>query len=233
MLRFSPTKLTGMIRLLLVDDQDLIRRGMKALLKTDESLLVVGEAENGERSLDLVASLQPDVVLMDVRMPVMDGVAATQAICQRFPETKVLILTTFGDETLVTQALQVGAAGYLLKDTPFEDLTQAIRLVHKGYTQIAPGLVNKVMAQPAMVQLTQTITAQSLSPDSPLLDLATLTPREREILDLIAQGASNREIAEALFIAEKTVRNHVTNILSRLGLRDRTQAAIMALQRLN
>jgi len=211
-----------MIRLLVVDDQDLIRRGMKALLKSDGELLVVGEAEHGERAIALVASLQPDVVLMDVRMPVMDGVAATKAICQQFPTTKVLILTTFEDEALVAQALRVGAVGYLLKDTPFEDLTQAIRLVHKGYTQIAPGLAHKIMAQ--------TVVAQSLPAASPPLDLATLTPREREILDLIAQGASNREIAQALFIAEKTVRNHVTNILSRLGLRDRTQAAIIALQ---
>jgi len=211
-----------MIRLLLVDDQDLIRRGMKALLKSDGELLVVGEAEHGERAIALVASLQPDVVLMDVRMPVMDGVAATKAIYQQFPTTKVLILTTFEDEALVAQALRVGAVGYLLKDTPFEDLTQAIRLVHKGYTQIAPGLAHKIMAQ--------TVVSQSLPAASPPLDLATLTPREREILDLIAQGASNREIAQALFIAEKTVRNHVTNILSRLGLRDRTQAAIIALQ---
>jgi DNA-binding NarL/FixJ family response regulator len=208
-----------MIRLLLVDDQDLIRRGMRALLKSDADLQVVGEAANGQEAIALVETLQPDVVLMDVRMPVMDGVAATQAICQQFLTTKVLVLTTFDDQEYVSQALRNGASGYLLKDTPFEDLTQAIRLVQKGYTQIAPGLASKAMAQ--------TPTPATLPPS----DLPELTAREQEILRLIAQGASNREIAQELYIAEKTVRNHVTSILSRLGLRDRTQAAIAALQK--
>ncbi len=205
-----------MIRLLLVDDQDLIRRGMTALLKSDEALQVVGEAANGQDAIALVASLTPDVVLMDVRMPVMDGVAATKAICQQFPGTKILVLTTFDDQEYVTQALQNGASGYLLKDTPFDELVQAIRFVHKGYTHIGPGLVNQ---------------AGTMAPAAPSTSvLAELTPREQEILQLIAQGASNREIAQSLYLAEKTVRNHVTNILSRLGLRDRTQAAIVALQ---
>ncbi|PSB23600.1 response regulator [Stenomitos frigidus] len=207
-----------MIRLLLVDDQDLIRRGMKALLKSDDTLQVVGEAANGQDAIALVAALTPDVVLMDVRMPVMDGVAATQAICQQFPGTKVLVLTTFDDQEYVTQALQKGASGYLLKDTPFEELVQAIRFVQKGYTQIGPGLSHKAIAAPPV-------------PPNPPLELTDLTPREQEILQLIAQGSSNREIAQVLFISEKTVRNHVTNILSRLGLRDRTQAAIVALQK--
>ncbi|MGA7935169.1 MAG: response regulator transcription factor [Kovacikia sp.] len=202
-----------MIRLLLVDDQSLIRRGMKALLKSDADLQVVGEAADGQEAIVQVGALRPDVVLMDVRMPVMDGVAATKEICQRFPETKVLILTTFDDEEYVKQALLHGAVGYLLKDTPFEDLTQAIRLVQKGYTQIAPGLASKAVAvQPAV--------------PSPPPGWDGLTPREQEILRLIAQGASNREIAQTLYISEKTVRNHVTNILGQLNLRDRTQAAI-------
>jgi DNA-binding NarL/FixJ family response regulator len=208
-----------MIRVLLVDDQSLIRRGLKALLKTDAELQVVGEAENGQAAIALVEILNPDVVLMDVRMPVMDGVAATQAVCQQFPQTKVLVLTTFDDGEYVKQALQFGASGYLLKDTPFEELTQAIRAVHKGYAQIAPGLLQKAIAQPQVTS-------------APAAGWQDLTPREREIVCLIAQGASNREIAQALYISEKTVRNHVTNILSRLNLRDRTQAAILALQQL-
>lgn len=216
-----------MIRLLLVDDQSLIRRGLKALLKTDAELEIVGEAENGEAAIAWLAHCAiaqpatelPDVVLMDIRMPIMDGVATTRAISQQFPQIKVLILTTFDDQDYVRQALHHGAAGYLLKDTPFEELTQAIRLVHKGYTQIGPGLANQLIPQ----TMTQPPTLPS--------GWADLTPREQEILQLIAQGASNREIAQTLYISEKTVRNHVTNILSRLNLRDRTQAAILALQR--
>ncbi|NET57677.1 MAG: response regulator transcription factor [Symploca sp. SIO2E6] len=203
-----------MIRILLVDDQSLIRRGLKALLKLEATLQVVGEADNGQTAIQLVETLQPDVVLMDIRMPVMDGVAATKEISQRFPEIKVLVLTTFDDDQYLTQALQYGAAGYLLKDTPPEELAQAIQAVHKGYTHLGPGLGKRVMAQ-------------IHPPPSPPPGWEELTPREQEILQLIATGASNREIAQELHITEKTVKNHVTNILSRLNLRDRTQAAIL------
>ena len=208
-----------MIRLVLVDDQSLIRRGLRALLTTDPELEVVGEAENSREAIDLVETLQPDLVLMDVRMPVMDGVQGTRQICQRFPNTKVLVLTTFDDREYVTQALQAGASGYLLKDTPFEELTLAIRLVHKGYTQLGPGLGNKVMIS-ASTQTTLTISDQ----------WEKLTPKEWEIVRLISQGASNREIAKTLIIAEKTVKNRITNILSLLNLRDRTQLAIVVIQ---
>ncbi|MGJ3251733.1 MAG: response regulator [Elainellaceae cyanobacterium] len=206
-----------MIRLLLVDDQDLIRRGLKALLKPETSLQVVGEAENGHQAIQQTESLMPDVVLMDVRMPSMDGVAATREICQRFPETKVLVLTTFDDDEYVAQAVRYGASGYLLKDTPSEELVQAIHSVHKGYTHLGPGLANKLLhyAPP---------THHVAVPPG----WTELTPREHEILRLIAQGASNQEIAETLYISEKTVKNHVTSILSRLNVRDRTQAAILA-----
>ncbi|WP_373539430.1 response regulator [Chamaesiphon sp.] len=209
-----------MIRLVLVDDQSLIRRGLRALLNTAAELEIVGEADNGRAAVDLVETLQPDLVLMDIRMPVMDGVAGTQEICQRFPQTKVLILTTFDDREYVAQALQAGASGYLLKDTPFEELTQAIQLVHKGYTQLGPGLASKALLPPA----------PPIQP--PLADgWEQLTPRELAIVRSIAQGASNREIATTLFIAEKTVKNRITNILSQLDLRDRTQLAIVALQK--
>ena len=208
-----------MIRLLLVDDESLIRRGLKALLKLEADLQVVGEADNGQTAMTQVEALQPDVVLMDIRMPIMDGVAATQAIVDRFPETKVLVLTTFDKDEYVAQALLNGAAGYLLKDTPSEEIAQAIRAVYKGYTQLGPGLGKKVIAQ---------IPASTKSPPAAWDEL---TPREQEVLRLIATGASNREIAQTLYIAEKTVKNHVTNILSRLNLRDRTQAAIFVKER--
>lgn len=221
-----------MIRVLLVDDQPLIRRGLRALLKPERDLEIVGEAENGEaaiallQSLAATASITADVILMDIRMPIMDGVAATKAIVPAFPHTKILIFTTFDDTAYVTQALQNGASGYLLKDTPASELVSAIGLIHKGYTQLSPGLAQKLLAPPT----------PPLSPPSLLLNSqfsmpnsqfqTSLTPREEEILSLIASGSSNREIAQHLYISEKTVKNHITNLLSRLGLRDRTQAAI-------
>lgn len=209
-----------MIRIVLVDDQHLIRQGLKALLELEPDLEVVGEGENGQMAIALVASLQPDVVLMDIRMPIMDGVAATRAINQQFSGTKVLVLTTFDDDQYVAEALRCGAMGYLLKDTPSEELAIAIRSVYRGYTQLGPGLVEKIMAQ-----LPTSTPPTSLTPP-PSWD--ELTPREQEVLRLIAKGASNREIAQSLYISEGTVKNHVTNILNRLNLRDRTQAAIFA-----
>ncbi|QSJ16577.1 response regulator transcription factor [Nostoc sp. UHCC 0702] len=209
-----------MIKLLLVDDQSLIRQGLKALLELEPDIEIVGEAENGENAIDLVEKLQPDVVLMDIRMPVMDGVAATREIQKRFVGVKILVLTTFDDDAYVTAALQNGAIGYLLKDTPSEELAVAIRAVYKGYTQLGPGIVKKLLTQ------FSTIPSNQKTPVPP--SLTELTPREKEVLRLIATGASNREIAQQLYISEGTVKNHVTNILNRLDLRDRTQAAIIA-----
>jgi DNA-binding NarL/FixJ family response regulator len=206
-----------MINILLVDDQHLIRQGLKALLELEKDLQIVGEAENGQIALALVAKLQPNVVLMDIRMPVMDGVTATKEICQRFPAANILILTTFDDDTYVAKAVEYGAKGYLLKDTPSEEIAAAIRAVDRGYTHLAPGMMAKVMAG----RLPET---ELVLP----LELQELTPRELEVLKLIATGANNREIAQTLHISEGTVKNHVTNLLSRLNLRDRTQAAILA-----
>ena len=175
-----------MIRVLLVDDQSLIRQGLKVLLELEPDLDVVGEAENGQSAINLIEQLQPNVVLMDIRMPVMDGVAATQEIEKRFPGIKVLVLTTFDDDEYVAAALKYGAMGYLLKDTPLEELAAAIRAIHKGYTQLGSGIVKKIMTQfPS--------TARNLPP---ILD--ELTPREKEVLRLIATGANNREIAQKL-----------------------------------
>jgi DNA-binding NarL/FixJ family response regulator len=209
-----------MIKVLLVDDQSLIRQGLKALLELEPDLEIVGEAENGEIAVNLVAQLQPDVILMDIRMPIMDGVAATREIQQRFADKKILVLTTFDDDEYITAALKHGAMGYLLKDTPSEELAVAIRAVHKGYTQLGPGIVKKLLNQ---FPNNRQIQPQPVPPS-----LAELTPREKEVLKLIATGASNREIAQLLYISEGTVKNHVTNILNRLNLRDRTQAAIIA-----
>ena len=206
-----------MISLLLVDDQNLIRQGLKALLELETDLEVIGEAENGLIAIDRVKELQPNVVLMDIRMPVMDGVTATKQICQKFPNVNILVLTTFDDDTYVAAAIKNGAKGYLLKDTPSEEIAAAIRAVALGYTHLAPGMIDKIMSgQIDKSEIT-------LPPE-----LAELTPRELEILKLIAGGSNNREIAGQLYISEGTVKNHVTNILTRLNVRDRTQAAILA-----
>jgi len=207
-----------MIRILLVDNQHIIRQGLKTMLESYVDMQVVGEAENGQRAIDQIPALQPDIILMDIRMPVMDGVAATGAIAQLYPDLKILILTTFDDDEYVSQAMRLGAKGYLLKDTEPEELAMAIRAVYKGHTQLGPGLFEKALNPPAT-------TVVAISPPSALTQL---TPRELEVLKLIAAGANNREIAEVLFLSEHTVKNYVTNILSRLNVRDRTQAALFA-----
>lgn len=207
-----------MIRILLVDDQHLIRHGLKSMLESNSDMQVIGEAENGQRALEQIPILQPDVVLMDIRMPVMDGVAATAAIAQNYPDIKVLVLTTFDDNEYVSQAMRLGAKGYLLKDTEPEELMMAIRSVYKGQTLLGPGLFEKALIP---------VAAPASNLEAPP-QLAQLTPRELEVLRLIASGANNREIAESLFLSENTVKNYVTNILSRLNLRDRTQAALFA-----
>ena len=205
-----------MIQILLVDDQHIIRQGLRSMLELNPDMQVIGEAENGKRALEEVSKLQPDVVLMDIRMSIMDGVAATEAIVQQFPNSKVLVLTTFDDDEYVLKALRLGAKGYLLKDTEPDELALAIRSVYKGHTQLGPGLLEKVLMP----------TPPTITKLSPALE--GLTSRELEVLRLIASGANNREIAEALFLSENTVKNYVTNVLSHLQLRDRTQAALFA-----
>ena len=214
-----------MIRVLLVEDQEIVRRGLKTLLETKQDLQVVGEADNGQRAIEQLEalhtmSLPPDVVLMDIRMPMIDGVKATQLICQQFPGTKILILTTFNDTHYIAEALRFGAKGYLLKDTPAEELAKAIRSVHQGYTQFGPGIVEKMIAQVPTLEPNRHI---EIPPG-----LKELTAREREVLRMIAAGASNREIASTLYLTEGTVRNHISHVLTRLNVRDRTQAAIVA-----
>lgn len=208
-----------MIRLLLVDDQSLICQGLKAMLSLEPDLQVVGMANNGEQALEQVEALQPDVVLMDLRMPVMDGREATRQICQQHPQIKVLVLSTFDDSQYIADAICAGAKGYLLKDMPSEELAQAIRSVHQGYAQLGPGLLEK---------LTETITASSPIAKPPSPAVTNLTPREQEVLRLVGLGYTNRDIAQSLYISEGTVKTHVTHLLSRLNLRNRAQLAIYA-----
>lgn len=207
-----------MIRLLLVDDQSLICQGLKAMLSLEADLEVVGIANDGSMAIEQVAALQPDVVLMDVRMPVMDGREATRAIVQQYPQVKVLVLSTFDDDQYVADAMRAGAKGYLLKDMPSEELAQAIRFVQLGYTQLAPGLMEKLIAS---VPLTNGVKVEPT-------EVAQLTPREQEVLHLLACGSTNRDIAQQLHITEGTVKTHVTHLLNRLNLRNRAQLAIYA-----
>lgn len=205
-----------MIRILLVDDQSIVREGLASLLETQADLTIVGEAENGKIAIEKAIVLKPDIILMDIRMPIMDGIAAIKILARQAPEINILVLTTFDEDEYVTQAMSWGAKGYLLKDTPSAELAQAIRAINLGYTQLGPGLFEKTLASNA--HSSATIPSE----------LAELTSREKEVLQLIVRGYNNKEIATELYIAERTVKNHVNSILRRLNLRDRTQAAILA-----
>ncbi len=208
-----------MIRVLLVDDQRLLREGIRMILSKTPGFTVVGEASNGIEAIAQTEALMPDVVLMDLRMPLLDGATASASIHRQFPQVQVMMLTGEDNEVQVAEALQGGAAGYLLKSTPTEDLIQAIALVHKGYTQLGPGLGKRLMAQlnPASGSKTASLPAE----------WDKLTMREQEIARLIGTGMTNEEIAKQLCISKSTVKNHITKILQRLNVRDRTQVAIL------
>lgn len=208
------------IRLLLVDDQALFREGLRTLLSIYPDLEVVGEAANGEEALQQAEILRPEVVLMDLRMPVLDGVTATRRLKETRPSSRVIILTTFDDDEYVFDGLRAGAVGYLLKDVSSEKLVEAIRTTARGESFLQPNIAAKLVAEFARMDETAVPAAQQL--------VEPLSQRELEILALVAEGASNKEIAAELFIAEGTVKNHVTNILSKMGVRDRTQAALKA-----
>ncbi len=206
----------GPIRILIADDEDIIRYGLSAMLQCETAIEIVGEACNGQEAIAQAQQLEPDIVLMDITMPLMDGVTATGQICQALPDTKVLILTTSTEDSHLYAAIQQGASGYLLKNIPPEDFIRIIQSAYKGYMQFDP-------------TMGQTL-HQRLQPPTSLNhavgDWKGVTPREQEVLQLIAEGANNREISQKLHIAEKTVKNHVSNILNRVGLRNRTQLAI-------
>jgi DNA-binding NarL/FixJ family response regulator len=216
----------GTVRVLVVDDQRLMRDGIASLLSIQAGITLVGTAASGEEAVARALELAPDVVLMDVRMPGSGGVEATRQIRQQRPQCQVLMLTTFDDEEYILAALQVGATGYLLKDIPAPDLAQAVQAAHKGIYQLDPAVAGKLVAslRETAAPAPAPPTARTPGPTAE----GGLTGREIEVLRLIAQGATNREIAETLVISEGTVKNHISNILSRLGLRDRTQAALYA-----
>jgi DNA-binding NarL/FixJ family response regulator len=209
------------IRVLLVDDQALFREGLETLLSVHRDVQVVGQASNGQEAVEVAAQVQPDVVLMDVRMPILNGVRATRRLKRAQPQCMVIVLTTFDDDEYVFDALRAGAVGYLLKDVASARLVEAIRAAARGESILEPSVAAKVIAEFTRVS--------SMVPSAQMEQLVEpLSERELEILGLIARGASNREIADRLFIAEGTVKNHVTHILGKLGVRDRTQAALKA-----
>ncbi|WP_086824447.1 response regulator transcription factor [Allokutzneria sp. NRRL B-24872] len=208
------------VRVLLVDDQALFREALATLLATQDGIEVVGEAGDGDEALRRVAELGPDVVLMDLRMPVLDGVAATRRLRVEHPAVQVIALTTFDDDEDVFAALRAGALGYLLKDVSSTRLVEAVQAAARGESVLQPSVAAKVVAR--FAQLSEPTAPQP----QPLV--VPLSERELEVLRLLANGQSNREIATALYLAEGTVKNHVTNVLSKLGARDRTQAALRA-----
>ncbi len=208
------------IRLLLADDQALFREGLKTLLELSEELEVVAEVSNGQEAIKQASLSKPDVVLMDLNMPELDGVAATEAICEAQPATKILVLTTFDDDDRVFDALKAGASGYLLKDTPSTELINAIKTVNRGESFLQPSIASKVVAEFNRMA-TRSQPRRNLLPEP-------LSHREEEVLIWLAEGFSNKEIAVKLDLAEGTVKNHVSNILGKMGVQDRTQAALRA-----
>lgn len=208
-----------MIRILLADDQALFREALRTLISLQPDLEVVGEASNGAEALRMAQVLRPNVVLMDLQMPVLDGVAATRRLQVEQPGCRVIALTTFDDDEYVFDCLRSGAVGYLLKDAPSGELFAAIRAAARGESFLQPSVTSRVIAE---------FTRLSDHPAGTSTLVEPLSDREREILRLIGNGSSNREIAGHLFITEGTVKNHVTNILSKLNVRDRTQAALKA-----
>jgi DNA-binding NarL/FixJ family response regulator len=207
-----------MIRVLIADDQDLLRSGFRLILDREPDIDVVGDAANGAEALAMCATCAPDVILMDVRMPVLDGIAATERITDRVDAPRVLILTTFDLDELVYAALQAGASGFLLKDVKAADLADAIRTVHHGDALLAPSITRRLISR--------FVASQPHPAAKTALD--QLTTREREVLVLIARGLSNAEIAESLVLSSATVKTHVGNIFAKIGARDRAQAVVKA-----
>lgn len=233
--------MTQRIRVLIVDDQTLVREGFRKLLELEPDFEVVDTAANGEAALTAAerlyqAETPPDVILMDIRMPHMDGIAATKAFKERWPDAHIVILTTFDDVELIQEGLRAGALGYSLKDITAEQLAMTIRTAARGQVLLQPDIASKVISALTNTSSTRPPTASTnytpSSPSTTYIDAASyveqLTEREREILALVAQGASNRQVAERLYLTEGTVKNHMSSILSKLGVRDRTQAVLKA-----
>jgi DNA-binding NarL/FixJ family response regulator len=207
-----------MTRVLIADDQGLVRVGLRKILDIEEDMAVVGEAYDGSMAVAQAASLRPDVVLMDIRMPVLDGIGATRAIVSESPDVRVLMLTTFGLDAYVYDALRAGASGFMLKDAPPEDIVTAVRMVARGEAMLAPAVTRSVIEEFARLPVPRPAPAP----------LDVLTEREQEVFDLLVRGLSNAEICRALTISDATTKSHVTRILTKLGLRDRVQVVIYA-----
>ena len=209
------------IKVLLVDDHTVVLKGLAFFLSTQEDLELVGEASNGKEALVKVGETHPDVVLMDLYMPEMDGVEATGCIKKEYPDVKVIVLTSFSDQAHVLPALRAGSSGYILKDVEPDQLVEAIRSAYKGNIQLHPDIANALLSQTLPVEEKE---------EEPSIQVDVLTARENEVLQLLAKGMSNKEIASVLVITEKTVKAHVSSILSKLNLSDRTQAALYAVK---
>jgi DNA-binding NarL/FixJ family response regulator len=207
------------LRVVIVDDDDLMRAGLRAVLSSDDGVQVVGDAANGRQAVECTRRLRPDVVLMDVRMPTMDGIAATREIVAAVPQSRILILTTFEDDDYVFGALSAGASGFLLKRTQPEQLIAAIGTIAAGESLLSPSVTRTVIQRMAQQPVPDRAAGRRLR---------DLTPRERDVLELVARGLSNGEIAGALVVEESTVKTHMKRILAKLGLRDRVQAVILA-----
>lgn len=210
------------ITILIVDDHQVVRQGLRTFLELQDDFQVVGEASDGQSAVDLVSQLTPDVVLMDLVMPRLDGIAATQRVKTLGLPTKVIALTSFTEDNKVFPAIQAGASSYLLKDVSPDDLAEAIRAAHRGEARLHPEIMRRLMDE---------VAHPSLPASEPKTQIEELTSRELEVVRLIAQGRSNQEIARELVISEKTVKTHVSNVLSKLDLGDRTQLAIFAIKK--
>jgi two-component system, NarL family, response regulator LiaR len=208
------------IKVLIVDDHQMVRQGLRTFLELQEDILVAGEASDGQQAVELVRKLAPDVVLMDLVMPRLDGIGATRQIKQAAPQVKVIALTSFTEDDKVFPAIQAGASSYLLKDVSPDDLVEAVRAAYRGEARLHPQITRKLMEQ---------VTQQAHPAPEPVVD--ELTSREYDVVRLVAQGRSNQEIGQELFISEKTVKTHISHILGKLNLQDRTQLAIYAIRK--
>jgi DNA-binding NarL/FixJ family response regulator len=213
------------IRVLVVDDQSLIRRWLAVILATEPDIAVVGQAADGQEAIDVARRERPDVVLMDLQMPRLAGVAATRAITAELPQTQVVVLTTFDTDELVFEAIRAGAQAYLLKDAPESEVLETIRAVHRGESRLSPNIARKVMEQ-----FRRLPAGAPPARDGDAASLDALTAREERILALIAEGKGNREIARTVFLAEGTVKNYVSRIMEKLHARTRTELAVKALR---